>query len=322
MFKQKPEKKYLTGTSTLDTIHKKKVNEFDSRRKNLEKLQFDLKKYENELIKINTSTNDFDISSIKTRSMLKDKIDKISQEIYDIKYNVSELDYYSKADDILFEYYADSKISIDTEEQKEELPNKPEKTKPKKIMKTVNNTNNGTSLFDINFDKYDNSYIINEIIETNKLRNADEMNFKKSLQRLEKLNVKYQANKKYKKVTKRRMRKIDNPNQKNILDYVHGRDSSGAILNQITTITNKATLFNNYMAIFNNTGIETENKHNRDICENCKTEKTIMRTEGRIVCDSCGEIEYIAIESEIPSHKDSINEKQRYPYKRMNHLTE
>jgi hypothetical protein len=36
----------------------------------------------------------------------------------------------------------------------------------------------------------------------------------------------------------------------------------------------------------------------------------------------CGKFEYVIIESEIPSHKDSLNEKPKYPYKTINHLIE
>ena len=33
-------------------------------------------------------------------------------------------------------------------------------------------------------------------------------------------------------------------------------------------------------------------------------------------------MEHVIIESEIPSHKDAINEKPKYPYKKINHLIE
>jgi hypothetical protein len=48
----------------------------------------------------------------------------------------------------------------------------------------------------------------------------------------------------------------------------------------------------------------------------------LIQSEGIYVCQKCGKFEYIIIESEIPSHKDSMNEKPKYPYKTINHLIE
>lgn len=57
-------------------------------------------------------------------------------------------------------------------------------------------------------------------------------------------------------------------------------------------------------------------------CLNCNIEKTLIQSEGIYVCQKCGNFEYVIIESEIPSHKDTINEKPKYPYKTINHLIE
>ena len=40
------------------------------------------------------------------------------------------------------------------------------------------------------------------------------------------------------------------------------------------------------------------------------------------LCQKCGDATYVIIESEIPSHKDTINEKRKYPYNPINHLIE
>jgi hypothetical protein len=58
------------------------------------------------------------------------------------------------------------------------------------------------------------------------------------------------------------------------------------------------------------------------ICQLCLIEKTLIQSEGIYVCQKCGNFEYVIIESEIPSHKDSMNEKPKYPYKTINHLIE
>ncbi len=57
-------------------------------------------------------------------------------------------------------------------------------------------------------------------------------------------------------------------------------------------------------------------------CKNCSSELTLMQSEGYFVCQNCSQAEYVIIESEIPSHKDAMNEKPKYPYNPINHLIE
>jgi predicted RNA-binding Zn-ribbon protein involved in translation (DUF1610 family) len=58
------------------------------------------------------------------------------------------------------------------------------------------------------------------------------------------------------------------------------------------------------------------------LCEQCKEELTLIQSEGMFLCQKCGDATYVIIESEIPSHKDTINEKRKYPYNPINHLIE
>ena len=56
----------------------------------------------------------------------------------------------------------------------------------------------------------------------------------------------------------------------------------------------------------------------------CGKEMTLIQSEGMFVCQSptCGLVDYVIIESEIPNYKESGNDKPVYPYKRVNHLIE
>ena len=54
----------------------------------------------------------------------------------------------------------------------------------------------------------------------------------------------------------------------------------------------------------------------------CMIEKILFHSEGYYACPKCGDAEYIVIDSEVPSHKDAVNEKPKYPYKKINHLKE
>lgn len=87
---------------------------------------------------------------------------------------------------------------------------------------------------------------------------------------------------------------------------------------------NRAILREQYMVAMNkNDVILTKRKQNNvKFCENCKIERTLVQSDGVYVCSVCGETETAMVESDIPNYKDSVNDKQNYPYKRQNHLVE
>lgn len=144
--------------------------------------------------------------------------------------------------------------------------------------------------------------------------------------KLEKLNLLSQKKRKHKKVTKKRVRKNEITNTKNIIDFFNNdtennEESSNSKKKIVEVVSNKASLFDSYMCIVDKIYINS-NKNNIRICDECNVEKTLIQSNGYFVCRECGEVEYTIIESEVPSHKDSINEKPKYPYKRLNHLCE
>jgi hypothetical protein len=58
------------------------------------------------------------------------------------------------------------------------------------------------------------------------------------------------------------------------------------------------------------------------ICLNCNIEKILFSSEGCYICKKCGETEHIVMESENNNNKENNFEKQKYPYKKINHLKE
>lgn len=63
------------------------------------------------------------------------------------------------------------------------------------------------------------------------------------------------------------------------------------------------------------------------ICQKCNIEKTLFAMEGCYKCTNrecvnCGETEYIVMESENNGNKELNFEKQKYPYKKTNHMKE
>ena len=107
MFKYKPDKlKNQEKIRTLDETHRNYIKSFEQSRMSL-----DLKKQKlavateklDRLNKSNMSTQTHDV--VKIKSNLKDEITRLKREIDDITHNTSELDYYSKIDNILLRYY-------------------------------------------------------------------------------------------------------------------------------------------------------------------------------------------------------------------------
>lgn len=106
-----------------------------------------------------------------------------------------------------------------------------------------------------------------------------------------------------------------NGNGRSILEYLSG--------NVEKIVSNKATLQDEYLNLLDkNYSCNKTKKSVVKICDNCKIEKILIPSDAAYVCNKCGELEYVIIESEIPSHKDILTEKPRYPYKKMNHLME
>ena len=85
-------------------------------------------------------------------------------------------------------------------------------------------------------------------------------------------------------------------------------------------VIDKNAMNNSYNNIINNTPLTNTYKYN--ICEQCGCEKKISSVDGISVCNNCGEIDYLIIESDIPNYKDNNTEKPIYPYKRLNHFIE
>jgi hypothetical protein len=59
-----------------------------------------------------------------------------------------------------------------------------------------------------------------------------------------------------------------------------------------------------------------------DCCPICTMEFTVMPTESYFVCTSCGFEEFVLVDSEKPSYKESPRENTYFAYKKINHFNE
>ena len=287
--------------NTLDDVHKKMVISFQNRKQLLPKKEEELKTLQQQLNDLESSCK-YSTDDIKKRADYKVEIKKLQDDIYDISNDLSELEYYSKTDEIIMDYY--------------ELAD-----------------NDDYMLYDMNPE------LSNEKIKDENKTNEDKLDL---------LN-KQNNNKQYiKKTIKRRKRKQDDEPQHTILDFLTGtanitphiddtndaNDANDAttesnidtseklisepekIISEPEKIKNKAELFDQYMTIIDNE-YKCIRKRNYNIikkCENCNIDKTLINSEGIYVCQQCGEVEPIIIDSEKPNYKEAVSDtKPGYP---------
>ena len=106
-FKLKPEKiKYVTEIKTLDETHKKIANSFQQNKEKLPQKKKKLKRLQNKFEKLNMKdASEYTTEDIKLKSKLKSEIKILGEEIYDIENDITEIEYYSKIDELLMDYY-------------------------------------------------------------------------------------------------------------------------------------------------------------------------------------------------------------------------
>lgn len=86
---------------------------------------------------------------------------------------------------------------------------------------------------------------------------------------------------------------------------------------------NRATIQDKYLTLTNKNYTCEKSKIDKKImCKKCIIEKTYLQSDGSYVCKQCGDTEYKILEIEAVGLKDTNVEKQKYPYKKINHLKE
>jgi len=223
------------------------------------------------------------------------------------------LDYFEKTKDILIQYFENKSY-----DNSSDIPNEIE----------INNYNNNNS--DNNFK---NNFENNSCNDSE--NNSDDNDEFKSecseitalsdniMERFNKLNdINISKIKKKQPVKKRHQKKV--VEKKSILQFL-SQDNSGNIVNEPIkkVIHEKGKLRDQYLTLIDSSYACNKVKLSPiKTCEKCNEELTLIQSEGMFLCQKCGDATYVIIESEIPSHKDTINEKRKYPYNPINHLIE
>ena len=131
-FKDSHSKSPINYRVTLDTIHQRRMKEFNSNFKKIPKFKKELEKLEKDYLKLENKKNkDLDNEQLDFKFELKDRIKKTKKIIKSLENNSQVKDYYNKVGNLLFQYYDDK--------------NDPEKNK---LKKSLNCNKNNKSVID------------------------------------------------------------------------------------------------------------------------------------------------------------------------------
>lgn len=287
-FKYKPDKiKYRDNITTLDETHRKIISDFERNRKSLDDKKKKLRNLQETLNTMNQPGKVTTGEAVRKKALLKEEISRLTDDIKDTEFNTSEIDYYSRIDDVLVQYYD---IVGKTEHQCES------KDLPLNISEKEDST----------------------LDTLNKLNKKPRKIRKPSRKRV-------RARSGNVIETKSILCFFGEGASKEAISK--GNDASNTDKKSVViekSTKNRASLFEEYVRLVNNNhvGQRAVKKKGIKICQTCQCEKTLIHSEGMYVCQSCGMAEYVVVDSDIPNFKDSTTEKPTYPYKRLNHLVE
>jgi predicted RNA-binding Zn-ribbon protein involved in translation (DUF1610 family) len=248
--------------------------------------------------KMDKSPNIKSSEDIKTRANIRTEIRALEDEINKTSGNSEVLEYISKAGDLLVNYYSITcgiyyNVDEDVDMSDNTLESEIDITEVEPVSSKQSTINSDSGIYISDKLKY--------------------------------LNQLSQKNRKVKKPVKKRRIAQDSFSGRSILQFLPVDKSQESIekTSDNQMIINRATLQDKYlMLIDKNYACEKSRVDNIVYCSHCKIEKILVQSEGRFVCKVCGETEITIMESEIPNHKEMSNEKQKYPYKKSNHLKE
>lgn len=200
-----------------------------------------------------------------------------------------------------------------------------------KLTNEINNIENNTEELNyyikvgpILIDYYSNNNHSNETGNMETL-NSETNNLKNKISdKLIDLHNKSKDTRRVKKEIQKRINKNNFVKKNNsILSYLTTNNTQNEKTDEKTIAPkNKQTLFSKYLFLLNENTIALKQKHQNTMCTLCNIEKTLIISEGLLVCMECGNSEHLIIESEATNNRNATIEKPKYPYKKLNHLIE
>lgn len=335
-YKYKPDKhKFRVNHKSIDELHKEHLDLFKKSRESIAMKKNKLKLLENEhseleLINSGKPIN-LDIDLLKKRNNLRRNINIMKEEINKIENYNAEMDYYSRAGDVVYDYYdltngilygknfednikksclTENKTDTKIDNRIDNNINNRPKNKKVRICEMESGTNNLTE------NKIDDK-IDNKIDE--KENNISKIAISDKLLAITNLNRK----RKIKKPVRKRNKKIMTTPNKGIMSFLLGSDEEKEEDDEEDKVLCRAALQNEYLIMMDKEYACSKSKTNlMRKCKICGIDEVIVYNESILSCPKCGESDEIFIESEIPSHTETFNEKPKYPYKRKGHCVE
>lgn len=295
-YKYKPEKhKFRVNLKTIDELHKEHLENFKkqhelmpTKKSKLCQLRKDLYNLEKE--KNNAKPINLNIEYIKKRNSIKNSISALENEITNTETYKHELEYCSRAGDVIYDYYNITNGVLYGKDYGKES----ETSKPKNLIEK--NQQSG-------YDKTKGSKI--EI--SDELMAITDSNKKLKLKR----------------PVRKRNKKIDAAPPQSIMSLLGVGDEDKDEDNEENT-TCKASLQNEYLIMIDKEYACSKSKLNLSRkCKICgKEEMVIVYEQSLLSCPKCGGSDPIFIESDIPSQREAFTEKPKYPYKKLGHCME
>jgi hypothetical protein len=293
---------------TLNEMHTEHIMKFQEKRNELPNMKYKYNKYIKTLNKLN-NVKEPTIKINRIRCKLRNKIADLKREIKLIDNDIDKIQYYGKIHTVVKTYMDNIDGTQYDVKSDDDNDNNDDNDNDNDTDKDKDKDN------DKDKDKDDNNDDNNKNND-----NKDNLSFYDTTSELHKL---YLLNKKKNKHKIKRKSKARDTGKKTLKTTSILSHLSGNAIVKEETISNQATLKKKYQSLVDNNYIHSRKKTIIvKICEKCKIEMTIIPSEGSFICNTCGRREYAIMESEIPSHTDSINEKPKYPYKKINHFIE
>jgi hypothetical protein len=297
---------------TLDAIHLKQIKKFQTLQKSIPLKIKEISKIEDQIKKIEKDAdlkkNDlFEYFELMDQQrILKLKIKNIEKEIEEIKSNREEEDYLLDVSHIMTQYY----INRDNHQSDgaSSNPNIQIAKKPNKKMKDVFDLFENYKPNNHNDNHNENAWQnnINNINNVNS-ESCDNLNNHKTFENQYTLDGQNEESNKDNQVSQEDIK--DNL----LMDKIFRRERMS-----------KLDIYNHVMSKVDDDFVPEDlfETSENDECPFCQTDRELYQNEGKLVCPKCFYVDFILIDSDKPSYRDTPKEMTNFAYKRRNHFIE
>jgi hypothetical protein len=304
---------------TLDAIHLKQIKKFQMLQKSIPQKRKEISKLEEQIKKLqkdaDAKKDDFfeHFELMDQKRILDLKIQSIEKEIKDIESNRLEEDYLLDVGHIMTQYYInrDNHQSQSDSSSSNITPIKKINKKNKDVFSLFDNYKNNQSenellminendeINDINTNQNANQQQ-NQFIEVNNHNNSQSQNQTQNRTQYDSKDINIDIDK-------------ETENMNYLMDKYFRREKMS-----------KLDIYNHVMSKLDDDFVpeDIHETSENDECPFCETDRELYQNEGKLVCPKCFYVDFILIDSDKPSYRDTPKEMTNFAYKRRNHFIE